>query len=36
VTGTMGGGGSTVNLSADGGNVELRSATAVATENRPR
>ena len=26
VTGTMGGGGSTVNLSADGGNVELRSA----------
>ena len=36
VTGTMGGGGSTVNLAAEGGNVELRSATAVTTENRPR
>jgi hypothetical protein len=36
VTGTMGGGGSTVNLSADGGNVELRSAAAVTTENRDR
>lgn len=36
VTGTMGGGGSTVNLSADGGNVELRSALAVAaTDNKP-
>ena len=34
VTGTMGGGGSTVNLSADGGNVELRSAAAVTSENR--
>ena len=34
VTGTMGGGGSTVNLSAEGGNVELRSAAAVATERR--
>ncbi len=36
VTGTMGGGGSTVNLSAEGGNVELRSATTVTTENLPR
>jgi hypothetical protein len=34
VTGTMGGGGSSVNLSAEGGNVELRSTAAVATENR--
>lgn len=34
VTGTMGGGGSAVNLSAEGGNVELRSATTVTTENR--
>jgi len=25
-----------VNLSAEGGNVELRSATTVTTENRPR
>jgi hypothetical protein len=32
----MGGGGSTVNLSAEGGNVELHSAAAVTTENRPR
>jgi hypothetical protein len=31
VTGTMGGGGSTVTLSAQGGNVELRSASVVAT-----
>lgn len=36
VTGTMGGGGSTVNLSAEGGNVELRSAASVTTENRDR
>ena len=34
VTGTMGGGGSTVNLSAEGGNVELHSTTTVTTENR--
>jgi putative adhesin len=36
VMGTMGGGGSTVNLSAEGGNVELRSAAAVTSENSPR
>jgi hypothetical protein len=37
VTGTMGGGGASVNLSAEGGNVELRSASAVTTtDNRPR
>ena len=36
VTGTMGGGGSTLSLSAEGGNVELRSATTVTTENLPR
>ena len=35
VTGTMGGGGSTVNLSAEGGNVELRSAATVATDDNP-
>lgn len=35
VTGTMGGGGATVILSAEGGNVELRTAAAVTTtENR--
>ena len=33
LTGTMGGGGSAVNLSAEGGNVELRSAAAVTTDN---
>lgn len=36
LTGTMGGGGSTVSLSAEGGNVELRSATAVTTDNDRR
>ena len=36
VMGTMGGGGSKVSLSAEGGNVELRSATTPTTENRPR
>jgi hypothetical protein len=36
LTGTMGGGGSKVSLSAEGGNIELRSArTGTTTENRP-
>lgn len=34
VTGTMGGGGATVILSAEGGNVELRSTPTIAGENR--
>lgn len=34
VTGTMGGGGATVSLSAEGGNVELRPGAAVSTANR--
>jgi len=36
VTGTMGGGGSTVNLSAEGANVELRSAATITTDSGPR
>jgi hypothetical protein len=35
VAGTMGGGGSVVNLSAEGGNVELRSTAVVATTKTP-